>query len=136
MYKVGVSTFAVLSVTLLFLSFFGPLFDHHYAERSPLHDHVYLGDSEPEHVHPFETLHTHDAVSNEAAPHDHAGNPDVTVYLAPDDESGQRIGDIGFSPWSGLVAQVPPDPLRFSYLAVEKNPLARYISPPTHPPLA
>lgn len=133
-HKAGVATFVVLSIALLVASFFGPVLDHHFTERLPQHEHVYLGDATPDHAHPFETQHSHNEALDEAAPHEHAGAPDITVYLAPDDESGPNSNNAGFALTSRLIAQVPPDPLRYSYLAAEKDLSARYISPPIRPP--
>ncbi|MBC8281231.1 MAG: hypothetical protein H8E48_10630 [Chloroflexi bacterium] len=116
------------------MSFFGPLFDHHFNERNAQHEHVYLGDSAPDHAHPFETQHSHNAVLDEVSGHEHGSTPDITVYLAPDDESGPFSNDAGSTPTFRLVALVPPDPLRSSYLTAENDLSARYISPPTRPP--
>ena len=38
----------------LFLPLFGPMLDHHFAERQPGHGHVYFGSAIPDHSHPYE----------------------------------------------------------------------------------
>ncbi len=132
--RLGVSIFAVMSIGLLFLSYFGPLIDHHFTERLPQHTHVYLGDTEPEHTHPFEEEHSHGVSIEEAAPHAHEDSPGVTVYLAPDDKSGPTVYDAGFARSTSSIEYPPFDPLKSVYLGSDQGPKTRFVSPPTRPP--
>ncbi len=49
----------LIAVDATFMPFYGPVLDHHFAERQPAHEHVYLGEARPHHGHPYETLHSH-----------------------------------------------------------------------------
>jgi len=131
--QIGVSIFAVMSVGLLFLSYFGPLFDHHYSERQPQHSHVYLGDFTPDHVHPFETQHTHAPLTNEIATHEH-GVPDGIVYLISNDESGPNSLDTGPTPALQSAGYRPSDPLRSSFFAAENALDGHSVPPLVRPP--
>ena len=66
-------------VSLLFPPFFGPLLDHHFAERRPDHAHVYLGPVVADHVHPYEvsTQYHHHPESPTAGGADTAHPPTV-----------------------------------------------------------
>jgi len=132
--RLSVSVFAVMSVGLLFVSYFGPLIDHHFTERLPQHTHVYLGDVEPEHTHPFEEAHSHTVSFDEAAPHLHDGSRDTTVYLAPDDNAGPNSLDARSNPIIQSMTYPPLDHSRPSYLANERDLKANFISPPIRPP--
>jgi hypothetical protein len=48
----------VLVLYALFLPFYGPLLEHHFAERQPDHEHLYLGRLVPDHVHPYQVPHS------------------------------------------------------------------------------
>ena len=50
--------FILATVYALVLSVFGPVLDHHYAERQPDHRHIYIGDVVSDHIHPYEVPHT------------------------------------------------------------------------------
>lgn len=63
--------FATLALQAFLMPLLGPLFDHHFFERMPGHDHLYLGMVAPEHVHLFETQHSHPG----EAPHTHEAAP-------------------------------------------------------------
>jgi hypothetical protein len=131
--RLGVSIFAVMSIGLLFLSYFGPLFDHHFTERQPQHTHVYFGDSAPGHTHPFETEHTHTVLFDESTPHEHS-TQNTTIYLVPNDEAGPNSLGTGPTPGFQLAGRIPFDPLRSSYLAAETDLTAHSVPPPIRPP--
>jgi hypothetical protein len=71
---------------MLLLPLFGPLLDHHFAERQHDHVHVYPGRVTPDHAHPYEQPHSHfrdDRGTNGAddLPPDDSTPRDI-VYLA------------------------------------------------------
>jgi hypothetical protein len=51
--------FIVAAVSALFMPFFGPMLDHHFAERQPSHGHIFFGPADAEHVHFYEAAQTH-----------------------------------------------------------------------------
>ena len=55
----AVSSLALLVVFSLFLSWMGPMLDHHFAERHPAHQHIYLGAANPDHAHGYQPFHSH-----------------------------------------------------------------------------
>ena len=64
--------FLGVAVGALFLPAFGPLLDHHFAERQPGHTHVFLGPHSPTHLHFFEVIrgHSHPLDQERSAPGD------------------------------------------------------------------
>lgn len=54
---------AVVGVLVLglLLPFFGPLLDHHFAERFPHHGHIYVTSVGPDHLHAYAIPHHHHA---------------------------------------------------------------------------
>ena len=54
----------VMALTALFLPLLGPLMDHHFAERQPLHAHIYPDGSAYGHLHSYETYNHHLPTSN------------------------------------------------------------------------
>ena len=85
---------ALAAVYALFIPFFGPMLDHHFAERQHNHQHVYFGSGDADHIHFYEfpdpNSHTHnlpvipagnDSESNES--------PNEVVYLTFQDGVGQ-----------------------------------------------
>ena len=77
--------FSLLLATTLMLTLAGPMFDHHVAERSPGHQHVYLGGIPVPHLHLSQVSHAHghaeDALSTSPASPDHACHILVTPQL-------------------------------------------------------
>ena len=51
--------FLAITVGALLFPVFGPMLEHHFAERQFEHVHIYTGPTVPEHVHPYETPHSH-----------------------------------------------------------------------------
>ncbi len=52
------ATAGVLALALM-APFFGPIVDHHFAERFPHHGHIYVSSAEPDHVHAYAIPHHH-----------------------------------------------------------------------------
>lgn len=71
------------------LSSFGPMLDHHFAERHPGHSHLYLHTAEPDHSHPFEHSHIHYDAMYAPAPGDEG-----IVFFAPYDGAGHPPADL------------------------------------------
>ncbi len=86
---IAVQSLALLAVALLLVSAFGPMVDHHFAERHPGHGHFYLGAADPVHTHPFEHSHIHYDELYAPAPGDEG-----IVYFAPHDGSGHAPADV------------------------------------------
>lgn len=49
----------MMALTALFLPLLGPFMDHHFAERQPLHTHIYPDGSAYGHLHSYETYNHH-----------------------------------------------------------------------------
>ena len=91
---IGVVIF--LTIHAFLLSFYGPVFDHHFAEREPAHEHIYLGRISLKHIHPYEVLHAHPkAHPNETSHIDGSSSTDVPsdeiVFLAAHDAMDEVI---------------------------------------------
>jgi len=84
--KLGVASIAVSFV----LTSLGPVLDHHFAERNPLHAHLYFGAAERRspHSHPYETPHDHASHRHQKAS---SSSGSTTVYLSPSDGLAQVI---------------------------------------------
>ena len=52
------ATAGMLALALM-APFFGPVLDHHFAERFPHHGHIYVASAGPGHVHPYAVPHHH-----------------------------------------------------------------------------
>lgn len=131
---------ALLAVLGLFLPFLGPVADHHFAERHPAHQHLYLGAAVPEHQHRYQTAHRHHHPINHQPGHHRVGDyrisgPDApaVALLTPADGSVPVVADIvsaaawppllfggddgarpgfGDAPTAVLQGVGPPPPLR------------------------
>lgn len=76
---------AAVAIAALSLSAIGPLADHHFAERHPGHDHIYLSPGAPNHAHPYQAAHSH------------SHGPPVSggiVFLTAHDGAGQGYVDL------------------------------------------
>ena len=78
--------FTTAATAAVFLPTLGPLLDHHYAERLPNHTHLYFGQADYDHVHPFEMQDHFHYYEDEAS-------PDGIVYLASYDGSSPVMID-------------------------------------------
>lgn len=129
--------FVVASLFLLFLSAFGPLLDHHFAERIPYHEHVYLGGSGPGHSHPVEAPHGHVHLSRPFALGAGAlpGSGD-TVYLVPDEGLAQSFAPVVFvtQPSSADFPKPTTDLHRFALTGDEGPPAQQFVAPLKRPP--
>ena len=131
---------ALLAVVGLLLPFLGPVVDHHFAERHPAHQHIYLGAAVPEHQHRYQAAHRHHRHQTAPRPGDsrpdayHSGGPatPAVAFLAPADGRVPVIADIapaaagppllfggdgarpgfGYAPNAILQGVGPPPPLR------------------------
>ena len=125
---------------LLLLPFFGPMLDHHFAERRPDHAHVYLGPVAADHVHPYE-VSTHYHYHPESPAAGGAGqNPPSggIVYLTSHDGIGT-----GFTELTVPAAREHatfPDPEEYrTALRIPRSdiiPQDVVTSPPRKPPRA
>jgi hypothetical protein len=77
----------------LFMPFFGPILDHHFAERQHNHQHIYFGATGPDHVHFYDLLHLYSHTHN--PPTTPQGNgtgsnasPNEVIYLTAEDGVG------------------------------------------------
>ena len=80
-------------VAALALSSLGPMLDHHFAERYPGHQHLYLGTALPDHSHNYQNAHAHYGswMYGPAA----TGSPsDGVVFLMANDGMGHVAADI------------------------------------------
>jgi hypothetical protein len=102
-YRTTVHTlFAAIAVLAALLPIAGPLLDHHYVERLASHNHIYLGEVNPDHTHPYEVAHSHD----DAAHHDDPGTTrhthqaeqqaDTDIIYLPDDNASAGAGIASF----------------------------------------
>ncbi|MBM3943378.1 MAG: hypothetical protein FJ316_10750 [SAR202 cluster bacterium] len=99
------------SIAMLFalvLSSLGPALDHHIAERQPDHQHIYYGQVNPDHTHPYQQSHHH---ANAAPPGSEgpSGTPSGDIlYLTSSDGVSQTSLAIILP--GTLPDQVAPDP--------------------------
>ena len=116
------------------------MLDHHFAERHPGHQHIYLGTAYPEHRHDFQPFHSHDAIGGHllAAEQPPADMADGIVYVMPASGSGHGIADItapattqsvnfGLGDWPGLLGGYPQK---------DAIPPGASVAPPRYPPRA
>ena len=89
--------FTTAAMAAVFLPTLGPLLDHHYAERLPNHTHLYFGQADYDHVHPFE-VQDHYHYYPDRVP------PDGIVYLASYDGSSPVMIDAT----AHAIQQSPP----------------------------
>lgn len=74
----------MLALWALFSPAFGPVMDHHFAERHHNHSHIYLGLPDVDHLHPYQDSHSHRMI-NQPIDSNHID----TVFLTPLDGLGQ-----------------------------------------------
>ena len=137
----AVEVMTAVSLAVLFLPVLGPQLDHHFAERRPDHDHLFLGAAVPEHTHSFEGLHAHyhpipgPGTANGGG--SHQGTPaQRIVYLTSDQGFGQGPLDLA----SRVVQQSPVFPAHsanFRASGMVRNnviPSSAFVGPPRKPP--
>ena len=97
-----------VALVALALPLFGPVLDHHFAERQPHHVHVYLGGPVPDHVHPYETSgRRHNGHQHVHAPHD-PGQNDGILFLTDHQGIGHGLAAVVSS--LGQDASTVPGP--------------------------
>jgi hypothetical protein len=74
----------------LFMPFFGPMLDHHFAERQHNHQHIYFGSAGAKHTHFYQLLHLHSHTHNTPTipPTDGSQSnesPNEVIYLTSQD---------------------------------------------------
>ena len=136
--QLAVPLASLLVVFSLSLSWFGPMLDHHFAERHPGHRHIYLGAAAGAHSHSYEGVHSHDsrellrAMTGDAPTGDSSG----VVVLSPSDGIGHGAAQ--------LIVPATVDTLRSGAdengglltprLPGDSRPTGASVSPPTRPP--
>ena len=124
----------VAALTALFLPLFGPLMDHHFAERQPGHAHIYLSNPAHNHLHSYETDDHHSIHSPNVADAD--AQPANVVALT--DTHGIGSGPSGTPAYlqqpTSAIFHHEGDANRFAY--IHENSLLRdaAIPAPKRPP--
>ena len=127
---VSLPLLALLAVALLLVSAFGPMLDHHFAERYPSHGHLYLGAADSGHSHPFEQAHIHYDAMYAPVPGDEG-----IVYFSPYDASGHAHADVAASNVpSSPVFDDGDGPLLKSGIESDRVLLGVSVAPPHRPP--
>ena len=90
------SALALIVVFSLAMSWMGPMLDHHFAERHPGHQHIYLGTVSPDHSHDYEAFHSHSTflLLQLTAEWPTAGPADGIVFVAPDGGLAKGVADV------------------------------------------
>ncbi len=116
------------------------MLDHHFVERHPGHQHIYLGNANPEHGHDFQPFHSHNGlamilVGAELPP---ANAPDDIVFVVPAGGYTHVVADIT-SPANARSIVIGADGgsgiLGYN-LASVAVPAGASVAPPTLPPRA
>ena len=103
------ATAGVLTLALM-APFFGPLFDHHFAERFPHHGHIYVSSAGPDHVHAYAVPHHHD----DGRSHVHGG---------------AAAGGDSEAPVPGIVYLVSNDGLTHAPMSIVVPPVTDDLAP-------
>ena len=95
-HQLTVSALSLLIVMSLALSWAGPMLDHHFAERHPAHQHIYLGTATSEHSHDYGAIHIHSVTSmmQLSTGQPSGGLDDGIVFVVPIGGSGQGVADL------------------------------------------
>ena len=134
------SALALIVVFSLALSWMGPMLDHHFAERHPGHQHIYLGTVSPDHSHDYKAFHSHSTflLLQLTAEWPTAGPANGIVFVAPDGGLANGVADVtvpvhsqslrpDFGDSTGVLGR---------HLHVEHILPGATIVPPTLPPRA
>lgn len=125
------------ALTALFLPLFGPLMDHHFAERQPGHAHIYLDGPAHKHLHSYET-YDHHLTRSTAGSYDDAGQFGAVVILT--DTHGLGSGPAGAPAYlrtmADLVLQHGGDTNRFAFSGGSWFPTGAAVPTPKQPPRA
>ena len=116
------------------------MLDHHFAERHPGHQHIYLGVANPEHSHDYRPFHSHNGLGAlfMAAGHTPGNMSDGIVFVVPASGSAHSIADITMpaSAQSTGFGVAGGTGLPGHHLRQEAIPPGAIIAPPTLPPRA
>ena len=104
------ATVGILALALM-APFFGPIVDHHFAERFPHHGHIYVSSAEPDHVHAYSVPHHH---------HDD-GHSHVHADAAAGDAE---------TPVPGIIFFVSNDGLTQAPMSLVVPPVTHDLAPP------
>ena len=116
------------AVGALLLPALGPLLDHHFAERQPGHNHVFLDQAPHEHLHAYEYAGHHHG--------EHDSPTDGVVIVTSYDAMGTGLADVTppVTRVSRLLPELTPDKTAFGFDEAHKLPSGESVSPPTQPP--
>ena len=116
------------------------MLDHHFAERHPGHQHIYLGAPNPGHSHDFQPFHSHNSpaallLATEQPPADTA---DGIVYVTPAGGAGHGIADVTAPANTQSMRISLGDASGFcgNHHLRETIPQGASVPPPTLPPRA
>ncbi len=125
----------VMALAASFLPLFGPLADHHFAERQPWHSHIYFDGPAHKHLHSYEAT-DHHTVRPPASPHWDA--PQTGNLAILNDSYGIGPGLSGAPAYlqraAGMVFQNPGYDRERGYTAGYTSPSDAIIPPPEQPP--
>jgi hypothetical protein len=135
--------FLTVALFALFLPLFGPMLDHHVAERHPYHAHIYFSPSATGHVHFYEdgNSHGHRYRSSNSGSNtltrNGSGNSEV-VYLASSDGLGQSASSLATVAFHADIVYPDPDDRHFLLRLGEGDslPPEAFVPPPRKPPRA
>ena len=116
------------------------MLDHHFAERHPGHQHIYLGVADPEHSHDYRPFHSHNRPGAllMAAGHTLANTSDGIVFVVPASGSAHSVADITMpaSPQSIGFGVAGGTGLLGHHISRDATPRGTSVAPPTLPPRA
>lgn len=123
----------------LFVPFFGPVLDHHFAERQPFHIHVYpSGNDGHHHVHFYEQGHSqsHEPEGRDAHSYDRQSQDSNIIYLTSDEGWSQGANSVVVTT-SHVDVLYPPaadNPFLPGSTGQDPYPLENFVAPPKKPP--
>lgn len=131
----GFGHLIVIGLMLLALSYplAGPVFDHHFAERMPHHDHVALNGTGPDHSHDPVREHSHVAGDMQDTE-----TPDAVPTMSSDANSHTHALSMAITHRLSAMVVVAPGAARhlMPVKETEQRPLEFLSHPPTEPPQA
>ena len=126
--QVGSTGLVSVMALAMLLPPWGQLLDHHFVERLPWHDHLYHGRVSVQHLHPFETPHTHGEAEY--------GSDGGIIFLPPDEEGALGLGgfDLAFAFLTIFVVLTIPPTLALVLSQDPRRPLSLSPAPLAPPP--